>query len=95
MADRRRRRCDLAADVVEVIRASVRSLSGARGEVVLGRNCIEKAVFVSYSKAVASAFALAQGGAERRRSGLGVDVCRLAGRRSHGRSCRNQRLHTF
>ena len=31
-------------------------------------------MFVSYSEAVASAFALAQGGAERRRSGFDVDV---------------------
>jgi len=63
----RRRRCDLAADVVEKVRASF------RGEVVLGWFCIEKAMSVSHSEALAFALALAQGGAELRRSGFGVD----------------------
>jgi len=63
----RRRRCDLAADVVEKVRASF------RGEVVFGSLCVEKAVSVSYGEALAFALALAQGGAELRRVGFGVD----------------------
>ena len=64
----RRRGCDIAADIVEEVRAPV------RGEVVLGWVCIEKAVSVSYGEALAFALTLAQGGARLRCGGFGVDA---------------------
>lgn len=62
-----RRRCrDLAADVVEEIRASLRR------EVVLSWHGVKKTMSASHSETLASALALAQGGAELRRGGFEV-----------------------